>query len=96
MVSAETPAARPDRLAVESLEKSLRHRSDALLRRLHELTKRRDSGALSLESSMPLEMSLVTELGHLQERLRLLGCHAYDGCEECRPHPPDSQGKDRK
>jgi len=69
----------------EAREKLLRHRLDELLGCIHELTKRRDAGEITLQSSLPVELALVVELGQVQDRLRLMGCHAYDGCRDCRP-----------
>lgn len=69
----------------ESREKALRGRLDELLGCLHELTKRRDKGEITLQSSLPIELAFVVELGQVQDRLRLMGCHTYDGCQECRP-----------
>jgi len=73
----------------DPLERKLRLRLDGVLGRLHGLTLRRDAGELTLQESLPLEMSLVTELGHIQDRLRIMGCHTYDGCAECRPSGAD-------
>lgn len=69
----------------ESPEKALRRRLDELLGSIHELTKRRDLGETTLQSSLPIELAMVVELGQVQDRLRLLGGHTYDGCRECRP-----------
>lgn len=65
---------------------SLRRRQDAILHRLHAITKSRDAGA-SLQDTLGLELLLVMELGQIQDRLRKLGEHEYDGCALCRPVP---------
>ena len=67
------------------LLKALHGRADSLMGRLHELTKRRDRRQIGFGESLVLEQALVAEIGQIQDRLRLLGCHPYDGCLECRP-----------
>ena len=78
----------PPAAATAALERDLHLRADELLGRLHALTRRRDTGEISLQESLPLELSLVVELGQVQDRLSLLGCHVYDGCVACRPRDP--------
>ena len=72
-------------MATDEAVKVLRQRQDDLLRQLHALTKRRDAHLDTLEGTMVLEQSLVSELGQIQDRLSLLGMHTYCGCVECRP-----------
>ena len=85
----ETPleirAAAPARSEVEQRELHLR--ADALLGKLHSLTRSRDAGAVTSRDSLPRELALVVELGQVQDRLRLLGGHDYGGCSACRPRP---------
>jgi hypothetical protein len=64
--------------------KLLRRRQDVVLGLLHAITRKRDLGS-SLESTLGVEQLLVMELGQIQDRLRMLGEHQYDGCTECRP-----------
>jgi hypothetical protein len=87
MVPLERPVTRDPSRDAESAEvvKSLHDRVDALMGRLHELTKRRDRREIGFQESLPVEQSLVAELGQIQDRLRTLGSHAYDCCKECRP-----------
>jgi hypothetical protein len=66
---------------------NLRKRQDDLLGRIHSLTRRRDLGEGSPRQSFEAEMCLVIELGQVQDRLRTLGEHSYDGCPSCRPVP---------
>jgi len=65
--------------------KILRARQDEILHRLHVLTRSRDAGEVLFPESLPMEQSLVAELGQIQDRLHLIGSHGYDGCLECRP-----------
>lgn len=64
--------------------KSLRERQDVILGKLHAITKSRDAGK-SLPETVGVEQLLVMELGQIQDRLRMLGAHLYDGCKDCRP-----------
>jgi hypothetical protein len=70
------------------MEHQLHLRVDELMKKMHALTRRRDIEGTPLHETLPLELSLVMELGQLQDRLRLLGVHEYDGCVECRPGRP--------
>jgi len=63
----------------------LRKRQDEIMRGIHALTRRRELGEVSLEGSVAEEISLVIELGQIQDRLLALGEHLYDGCLVCRP-----------
>ena len=67
------------------LVESLRRKQDSLMGRLAALTRRRDAREVSPEESVGLEIMLTLELGRLQDRLRMLGEHSFDGCPECRP-----------
>lgn len=69
----------------EDVVKSLRRRQDAILGRLHAITKSRDAGEATFQETLGIESLLVMELGQIQDRLSMLGEHAYDGCAECRP-----------
>jgi hypothetical protein len=85
MNTMETTSSGVNAPLLESAMKALRQRMDDLLGRLHALTRRRDAGELTLQESLPIELSLVVELGQVQDRLRLMGGHTYDGCRECHP-----------
>lgn len=64
--------------------RSLRERQDVVLGKLHAITRSRDHGS-SLQETLAAEQILVMELGQIQDRLRMLGEHPYDGCRSCRP-----------
>jgi hypothetical protein len=87
MITLERPVNGDPGLAACSAEtvKSLHSRVNEIMGRLHELTKRRDRREIGFQDSLPVQQSLVAELGQIQDRLRLLGSHAYGGCEACRP-----------
>ena len=61
----------------------LRMRRNDLMGKIHQLTRRRDMGEITLDGSLEEEISLVIELGQVQDRLRALGEHSYDGCPNC-------------
>jgi hypothetical protein len=64
---------------------TFRRRQDAIMGRIYSLTRGRDLGEVSLQDSAGVEIKLVIELGQIQDRLRGLGEHSYDGCATCRP-----------
>lgn len=64
--------------------KSLRERQDVVLGQLHAITRSRDHGK-SFQETLGVQQLLVMELGQIQDRLRMLGEHLYDGCKVCRP-----------
>jgi hypothetical protein len=70
------------------LEHQLHLQADELMKKMHALTRRRDTEGTPLFEMLPLELSLVMELGRIQDRLRLLGVHEYDGCVDCSPGRP--------
>ena len=67
------------------LVKSLRKRQDVVLGQLHAITRSRDTGLAGFLETLSAESLLVMELGQIQDRLRMLGEHLYDGCKVCRP-----------
>jgi hypothetical protein len=83
---------------------TLRSRQDQLLGQISTLTRRRDAREVTLEETLGIEAVLVIELGQIQDRLRMLGEHSYDGCPTCRPITgmcaplamPDITGKSRR
>ncbi|MBI4563859.1 MAG: hypothetical protein HY716_04100 [Planctomycetes bacterium] len=68
----------------------LRARQDGILKRLHELTLARDRKQMTDSQTLQEEAALALELGQIQDRLRGLGAHLYNGCPDCvanRPRP---------
>ena len=87
MIAHESPVKEVPTRGAGSAEvvKSLHGRVDVLMGRLHELTKRRDRREIGFQESLPIEQLLVTEVGQIQDRLRLMGSHDFGGCSECQP-----------
>lgn len=64
---------------------AFRKRQDDIMGRIHSLTRGRDLGEVSLQDAAGVEIKLVIQLGQIQDRLRAIGEHSYDGCATCRP-----------